>query len=139
LAFQSGPSSGEGAIALGIEKSAIGWSWGYPSAEQAAGEAMKECRQYIWGQDTACKIVERFRGRCFAVAIANEIGWAVASNKQVARQRALDACNGESTKAAKAPSGSIADLAAGKGQGVQQNKPQSTPAEQCAIKAAECD
>jgi Domain of unknown function (DUF4189) len=105
LGLLPAPAWSEGALAVGstgnVTKDGIafGTAVNYGSSEAARSAAMEKCRGYQSAPKAAaqCRVVGTFRRECWAIAMDPKpgtpgAGWAVASDKPTAQQRALDAC-----------------------------------------------
>lgn len=99
------PAFGEGALAVGstsdVSKDGIafGTAVNYKTSAAAREAALEKCRGYKPAPKAAaqCQIVGTFRRECWAIAMDPEpgtpgAGWAIAQDKETARQRSLDAC-----------------------------------------------
>jgi Domain of unknown function (DUF4189) len=105
LGLLPAPAWSEGALAVGstgnVTKDGIafGTAVNYGSSDAARSAAMEKCRGYQSAPKAAaqCRVVGTFRRECWAIAMDPKpgtpgAGWAVASDKPTAQQRALDAC-----------------------------------------------
>jgi hypothetical protein len=101
----SSPAGAAGALAVGstsdVSKDgiAVGTSINYDTAEQAREAALKRCREYKPAPKAAamCQSVGTFKGECYAVSFDPKAGtpgagWAIASTKDLAEERALENC-----------------------------------------------
>jgi len=101
----SPPAGAAGALAVGstsdVSKDgiAVGTSINYNTAEEARAAALKRCREYKPAPKAAamCQSVGTFRGECYAVSFDPKAGtpgagWAIASTKDLAEERALENC-----------------------------------------------
>jgi hypothetical protein len=100
-----GPAAAEGALAVGSSGNvakdgiALGGAIDKPTKEAARQQALETCRKYQGAPKMAaiCKIVATFTRECYATAFDPKagtpgVGWAVASDKETAEERALAAC-----------------------------------------------
>src|SRR5690348_8949611 len=103
--FASTPACSDGALVVGSTSDvakdgiAVGTSINYKSADEAREVALKRCRQYKPAPKAAtmCQPVGTFKGECYAVSFDPKagtpgVGWAIASNKALAEERALENC-----------------------------------------------
>ena len=101
----SSPAGAAGALAVGstsdVSKDgiAVGTSINYNTAEEARAAALKRCREYKPAPKAAamCQSVGTFKGECYAVSFDPKAGtpgagWAIASTKDLAEERALENC-----------------------------------------------
>jgi hypothetical protein len=101
----SSPAGAAGALAVGstsdVSKDgiAVGTSINYDTPEEARAAALKRCREYKPAPKAAamCQSVGTFRGECYAVSFDPKAGtpgagWAIASTKDLAEERALENC-----------------------------------------------
>jgi len=99
------PAAAEGALAVGSTSNvskdgiAFGTAVNYKTTAEARTAALEKCRGYKPAPKAAaeCQLVGSFRRECWAIAMDPKpgtpgAGWAIASNKATAEQRALDAC-----------------------------------------------
>src|SRR5882672_7684414 len=99
------PASAEGALAVGSTSNvskdgiAFGTAVNYKSNGEARSAALDKCRGYKPAPKAAaeCQLVGSFKRECWAIAMDPKpgtpgAGWAIASTKATAEQRALDAC-----------------------------------------------
>ena len=79
-----------GAIAYDQHNCAVGRSWHYPNAQQAANVALSECGH------RGCKVIlEVGPGQCGAIAITPDChgyGWAKRPSRDAARLSAMENC-----------------------------------------------
>jgi hypothetical protein len=105
VAMFAGPASADGALAVGSTSDvakdgiAVGTSINYKTAEEAREAALRRCRDYKPAPKAAaqCRSVGTFRGECYAVSFDPKAGtpgagWAIASTKDNAEERALENC-----------------------------------------------
>lgn len=101
----SSPAGAAGALAVGstsdVSKDgiAVGTSINYDTPEEARSAALKRCREYKPAPKAAamCQSVGTFTGECYAVSFDPKAGtpgagWAIASTKALAEERALENC-----------------------------------------------
>jgi hypothetical protein len=101
----SGPAGADGALAVGstadVAKDgiAVGTSINYKTAAEARDAALRRCKDYKPAPKAAaqCRSVGTFRGECYAVSFDPKpgtpgAGWAIASTKDLAEERALENC-----------------------------------------------
>jgi hypothetical protein len=101
----SSPAGAAGALAVGSTSDvandgiAVGHSINYNTAEEARAAALKRCREYKPAPKAAakCQSVATFAGECYAVSFdpkpgTTGVGWAIASTKALAEERALENC-----------------------------------------------
>ena len=101
----SSPAGAAGALAVGstsdVSKDgiAVGTSINYNTAEEARSAALKRCREYKPAPKAAamCQSVGTFKSECYAVSFDPKpgtpgAGWAIASTKVLAEERALENC-----------------------------------------------
>lgn len=101
----SAPARADGALAVGSTSDvakdgiAVGTSINYTSANDARDAALKRCREYKPAPKAAamCQSVGTFKGECYAVSFDPKAGtpgagWAIASTKALAEERALENC-----------------------------------------------
>jgi hypothetical protein len=99
------PAGADGALAVGstadVAKDgiAVGTSINYKTAAEARDAALKRCKDYKPAPKAAaqCRSVGTFRGECYAVSFDPKpgtpgAGWAIASTKDLAEERALENC-----------------------------------------------
>jgi hypothetical protein len=99
------PASADGALAVGSTSDvakdgiAVGTSINYKTAGEAREAALRRCREYKPAPKAAamCQSVGTFRGECYAVSFDPKAGtpgagWAIASTKDLAEERALETC-----------------------------------------------
>jgi hypothetical protein len=104
-AMFASPASADGALAVGSTSDvakdgiAVGTSINYKTAEEARAAALRRCREYKPAPKAAamCQSVGTFRGECYAVSFDPKpgtpgAGWAIASTKDLAEERALENC-----------------------------------------------
>ena len=104
-AVASSPAGADGALAVGstadVAKDgiAVGTSINYKTAAEARDAALKRCKDYKPAPKAAalCRSVGTFRGECYAVSFDPKpgtpgAGWAIASTKDLAEERALENC-----------------------------------------------
>ena len=84
-----------GAIAVAIQEKGFGFSFNYPTRDEAEERAMTECE--IRAEGNSCRNIVWVRNGCAAVALrrrsddrASRIVWAVAKTKQKALDRAKE-------------------------------------------------
>jgi uncharacterized protein (DUF1501 family) len=95
----------EGALAVGSTGNVVkdgvayGSAYNYSTRDEAIAKALAKCRDYKSAARAIphCRIVATFKRECFAVANDPKAGtpgtgWATASNKATAQERALAAC-----------------------------------------------
>ncbi len=105
ISLASLPAAAEGALAVGstsdVSKDGIafGTAVNYKTPADARSSALDKCRGYKPAPKAAaqCRLVGNFRRECWAIAMDPKpgtpgAGWAIASTKETAQQRALDAC-----------------------------------------------
>lgn len=105
LALMPALAWAEGALAVGstadVSKDGIafGTAINYKTPAAARDAALEKCRGYKPAPKAAaeCQLVGTFRRECWAIAMDPKpgtpgAGWAIATNKATAEQRALDAC-----------------------------------------------
>jgi hypothetical protein len=105
LALLHAPAQSAGALAVGSTSNvtkdgiAFGTAVNYLSSAAARDAALQKCLQYQRAPRAAarCRIVGTFRRECYAIAMDPQpgtpgAGWAIATDKETARQRALAAC-----------------------------------------------
>jgi hypothetical protein len=105
LGLLPAPAWSEGALAVGstgnVTKDGIafGTAVNYGSSAAARDAALEKCRGYKSAPKAAaqCRLIGAFHRECWAIAMDPKpgtpgAGWAVASDKATAEQRALDAC-----------------------------------------------
>jgi hypothetical protein len=106
FALASSASNAAGALAIGstgdVAKHGIsvGTAVGYPSDKEAKERALTSCKQFQTASQAVrklCKIVTTFHGECHSEATDPKAGtpgygWAIASTKQQADERALANC-----------------------------------------------
>jgi Domain of unknown function (DUF4189) len=101
----SSPAGAAGALAVGstsdVSKDgiAVGTSINYKTASEAEQASLKRCRDYKPAPKAAaqCRSVGTFRGECYAVSFDPKegtpgAGWAIASTKALAEERAIANC-----------------------------------------------
>ncbi len=101
----SSSAGADGALAVGsttdVAKDgiAVGTSINYKTPEEAENAALGHCRNYKPAPKAAaqCRSVGTFRGECYAISFDPKAGtpgagWAIASTKELAEQRALANC-----------------------------------------------
>ena len=104
-AVANSPAGAEGALAVGSTADvvkdgiAVGTSVNYKTPDEAEDAALKRCRDYKPAPKAAaqCRSVGTFRGECYAVSFDPKegtpgAGWAIASTKALAEERALTNC-----------------------------------------------
>jgi len=104
LALLHAPAQSAGALAVGSTSNvtkdgiAFGTAVNYLSSAAARDAALQKCLQYQRAPRAAarCRIVGTFRRECYAIAMDPQpgtpgAGWAIAIDKETARQRALAA------------------------------------------------
>lgn len=104
-AMASSPAGADGAVAIGstadVAKDgiAVGTSINYKTPEAAEEAALTRCRGYKPAPKAAaqCRSVGTFRGECYAVSFDPKegtpgAGWAIASTKALAEDRAMANC-----------------------------------------------
>jgi hypothetical protein len=104
-ALASSPAGADGALAVGAtgdvakDGIAVGTSINYKTADEAAQASLKRCRDYKPAPKAAaqCRSVGTFRGECYAVSFDPKegtpgAGWAIASTKALAEERAIANC-----------------------------------------------
>jgi hypothetical protein len=101
----SSPAAADGALAVGSTSDvakdgiAVGTSINYKSAEEAVEAALKRCSDYKPAPKAAalCMSIGSFKGECYAVSFDPKAGtpgagWAIASTKALAEERAIANC-----------------------------------------------
>jgi len=104
-AVASSPARADGALAVGSTSDvakdgiAVGTSINYKTASEAEQAALRRCRDYKPAPKAAaqCRSVGTFRGECYAVSFDPKegtpgAGWAIASTKAQAEERAIANC-----------------------------------------------
>jgi Domain of unknown function (DUF4189) len=104
-AVANSPALADGALAVGstadVAKDgiAVGTSINYKTSDEAAQAALRRCRDYKPAPKAAaqCRSVGTFRGECYAVSFDPKegtpgAGWAIASTKALAEERAMANC-----------------------------------------------
>jgi hypothetical protein len=100
------PAGAAGALAVGSTSDlskdgiAVGTSINFDTPEEAVSAALKRCREYKAAPKAAamCQSVGTFKGECYAVSFDPKAGapggagWAIASTKALAEERALENC-----------------------------------------------
>ncbi|HEY2137339.1 MAG TPA: DUF4189 domain-containing protein [Xanthobacteraceae bacterium] len=105
VAGMASSAAAEGALAVGSTSNvsrdgvAFGTAVRYDSNTAASTEALSKCHSYASAPKAAaqCRLVGTFKGECWAIAMDPKpgtpgAGWAIASDKATAEQRALDNC-----------------------------------------------
>ncbi len=106
IAAGTGPSLGEGALAVGqvgtVAKNgiAMGWAVSQRTEGDAKSEALKQCLDFKdapAGTRAACKVVRTFKGQCLSIALDPQagtpgVGWAVEATAQTAEAAAMAEC-----------------------------------------------
>ena len=104
-AVATSPAMADGALAVGSTSDvardgiAVGTSINYQSPDEAAQAALKRCKDYKPAPKAAaqCRSVGTFKDECYAVSFDPKegtpgAGWAIASTKALAEERALANC-----------------------------------------------
>ena len=80
-----------GALSYDTKKGSWGTAWDYPSQVSADERALTTCRAH--GVD--CQVYVRFQDGCgaFAVGARGGWGWGTETNKDLAKQIAIDSCS----------------------------------------------
>ena len=104
-AAASSPAGADGALAVGstadVAKDgiAVGTSINYKTPDEAEQAAMQRCRDYKPAPKAAaqCRSVGTFKGECYAISFDPKdgtpgAGWAIASTKALAEERAMTNC-----------------------------------------------
>jgi hypothetical protein len=106
------PCIADGALAIGIPPGgaknglASGVALDRPDAQTARQAAIESCHKSTTDSDEAskkaCKVVETFRDKCYAIALDSEVrgagaGWAVAETTDLAETFALQQCRNTSS------------------------------------------
>jgi hypothetical protein len=104
-AMASSPARADGAVAVGSTSDvvkdgiAVGTSINYETADEALQAALRRCRDYKPAPKAAaqCRSVGTFHDECYAVSFDPKegtpgAGWAIASTKALAEERALANC-----------------------------------------------
>src|SRR5215467_2269702 len=104
-AVASSPARADGALAVGSTSDvakdgiAVGTSINYKTASEAEQAALRRCRDYKPAPKAAaqCRSVGTFHGECYAVSFDPKegtpgAGWAIASTKALAEERAIANC-----------------------------------------------
>ena len=104
-AVAASPTLADGALAVGSTSDvakdgiAVGTSINYKTPDEAEQAALKRCKVYKPAPKAAaqCRSVGTFKGECYAVSFDPKegtpgAGWAIASTKALAEERALANC-----------------------------------------------
>ena len=104
-AVASSPAGADGALAVGSTSDvikdgiAVGTSINYKTADEAAAAALQRCHDYKPAPKAAalCMSVGTLKGECYAVSFDPKAGtpgagWAIASTKALAEERAIANC-----------------------------------------------
>jgi uncharacterized protein DUF4189 len=105
LALLHAPAEGAGALAVGSTSNvtrdgiAFGTAVNHASSAAARDAALQNCLRYQPAPRAAgrCRIVGTFQRQCYAIAMDPQpgtpgAGWAIATDRETARLRALAAC-----------------------------------------------
>ncbi len=105
LALAGSAARADGALAVGSTSDvakdgiAIGTSINYKTGDEAEAAAMERCRNYKPAPKAAaqCRSVGTFKDECYAISFDPKegtpgAGWAIASSKELAEQRAMANC-----------------------------------------------
>ncbi len=105
LALAGSAARADGALAVGSTSDvakdgiAIGTSINYKTGDEAEAAAMERCRNYKPAPKAAaqCRSVGSFKDECYAISFDPKegtpgAGWAIASSKELAEQRAMANC-----------------------------------------------
>jgi hypothetical protein len=103
--FSPEHASADGAIAVGMTQDVVkdgfayGWAVNYDSKAEARNFALDNCRKRQEAKRAAmeCRLIATFKNECASIAMDPKagtpgVGWAVASNKSDAEERALAHC-----------------------------------------------
>jgi len=104
-AVASSPAGADGALAVGSTADvvkdgiAVGATINYKTPDEAEQAALERCRNYKPAPKAAaqCRSVGTFKGECYAVSFDPKegtpgAGWAIASSKALAEERAMTNC-----------------------------------------------
>ncbi len=99
------PAAAHGALAVGTTSNvvkdgvAFGTSINYETEAEARRSALEYCKKFKGAPKAAaqCRLVGAFKGECYAIAMDPKpgtpgAGWAIATVKTTAEQRALENC-----------------------------------------------